>query len=339
MRIHKAPNINDFEIIKPISRGAFGKVYLSKKRTTQDLYAIKILRKDDMVRKNMVSQVLAERQALALSNNDFVVRLFYAFQNKEYLYLVMEYLLGGDLSSLLCAWGVFPEDMCRIYGAEVVIALSHLHSNGITHRDLKPDNMLITAEGHIKLTARSTLVRRNTSKRDRTATLSPQWAELQTITEVDIDPQRPSEPLSLSSSPLHDPQRPSLSRRATTRREQMNMSNRAVLGTPDYVAPELLLGLGHGIEVDWWSFGVCLYEWVVGFPPFSDDSIESIFRNILDYSRRNSDFDIEWPGEDEMSAPCMNLVRRLLDPDPKTRIRPEAIRSHKFFDGVDWEHQ
>nr|KAJ3423049.1 hypothetical protein HK105_003875 [Polyrhizophydium stewartii] len=271
MRIHKAPNINDFEIIKPISRGAFGKVYLSKKRTTQDLYAIKILRKDDMVRKNMVSQVLAERQALALSNNDFVVRLFYAFQNKEYLYLVMEYLLGGDLSSLLCAWGVFPEDMCRIYGAEVVIALSHLHSNGITHRDLKPDNMLITAEGHIKLT--------------------------------------------------------------------MNMSNRAVLGTPDYVAPELLLGLGHGIEVDWWSFGVCLYEWVVGFPPFSDDSIESIFRNILDYSRRNSDFDIEWPGEDEMSAPCMNLVRRLLDPDPKTRIRPEAIRSHKFFDGVDWEHQ
>lgn len=90
------PSITDFDIMKPISRGAFGKVYLAKKKTTDDLYAIKILRKDDMIRKNMVSHVLAERKALSLSKNHFVVRLFYAFQSENQLYLVMEYLIGGE---------------------------------------------------------------------------------------------------------------------------------------------------------------------------------------------------------------------------------------------------
>jgi len=116
------------------------KVYLAKKKTTQDLYAIKILKKDDMIRKNMVSHVLAERKVMSLSTNPFVVKLYYAFQSKEYLYLVMEYLIGGDLSSLLQVFGYFDEDMAKIYFGEVVLALEYLHSNGITHRDLKPDS-------------------------------------------------------------------------------------------------------------------------------------------------------------------------------------------------------
>lgn len=91
----KAASIQDFEIIKPISRGAYGKVYLARKIVTQDLYAIKVIRKDDMVRKNMVSQVLAERHVLSLSKNHFVVKLYYAFHSVAYLYLVMEYLIGG----------------------------------------------------------------------------------------------------------------------------------------------------------------------------------------------------------------------------------------------------
>jgi serine/threonine protein kinase len=128
------------------------KVYLAKKRATGDFYAIKVLKKADMVRKNMVSQVLAERNVMALSRNPYVVRLYYAFQNKEYLYLVMEYIVGGDLSSLLSAFGVFDEGTARIYAAEVALALEYLHANGITHRDLKPDNMLINSQGHIKLT-------------------------------------------------------------------------------------------------------------------------------------------------------------------------------------------
>lgn len=96
--LNVTPSITDFDILKPISRGAFGKVYLAKKKTTKDYYAIKVLRKDDMIRKNMVSYVLAERKALSLSNNLFVVRLFYAFQSEDQLYLVMEYLVGGNIT-------------------------------------------------------------------------------------------------------------------------------------------------------------------------------------------------------------------------------------------------
>lgn len=137
------PSIDDFDILKPISRGAFGKVYLARKCATQDLYAIKVLKKDVMVRKNMVSHVMAERKVLSLSNNPFVVKLYYAFQSVENLYLVMEYLIGGDLSSVLAAFGTFEEDMVRVYAAEVTLALEYLHTNSIVHRDVKPDSMLL----------------------------------------------------------------------------------------------------------------------------------------------------------------------------------------------------
>ena len=119
------------------------KVYLARKKTTQDLYAIKILKKEDMIRKNMVAHVLAERKVLALSRNPYVVKLYYAFQSRDYLYLVMEYLIGGDLSTLLSALGTFDEDMARMYAGEVTLALEYLHANGITHRDLKPDSKLL----------------------------------------------------------------------------------------------------------------------------------------------------------------------------------------------------
>lgn len=117
---------------RPIFR--FSKVYLAKKNSTGDLFAIKILKKSDMIRKNMVSHVLTERKVLSFSGNPFVVKLFYAFQSNDFLYLVMEYMIGGDLSSILGAMGVFDEEMCVFYSGEVGIALEYLHSNGIVHR-------------------------------------------------------------------------------------------------------------------------------------------------------------------------------------------------------------
>eukprot|EP01134_Creolimax_fragrantissima_P000021 CFRG0021T1 len=146
------PNIKDFEILKPISKGAYGRVYLAKKKTTRDLYAIKVLRKDDMVRKNMVDNVLAEKKALALADNSYIVKLYYSFQSKDNLYMVMEYLIGGDVANLLASFGCFDEDMAAFYTSEVTLALEYLHNHGVIHRDIKPDNMLIDERGHIKLT-------------------------------------------------------------------------------------------------------------------------------------------------------------------------------------------
>nr|XP_057916357.1 serine/threonine-protein kinase greatwall [Doryrhamphus excisus] len=148
----KAPSIEDFIILKPISRGAFGKVYLARKKCNSRLYAIKAMKKAEMVDKNMGGQMKAERDALALSKSPFIVHLFYSLQTATKIYLVMEYLIGGDVKSLLHIYGYFDQDMAVKYISEVALALDYLHRHGIIHRDLKPDNMLISNEGHIKLT-------------------------------------------------------------------------------------------------------------------------------------------------------------------------------------------
>ncbi|KAI8621330.1 kinase-like domain-containing protein [Chytriomyces sp. MP71] len=305
-RKRKIPGIHDFEIMKPISRGAFGKVYLAKKTATQDLFAIKILKKEDMIRKNMMSQVRAEHKALTLSRNPFVVKLFYAFQSKEYLYLVMEYLIGGDLSTLLSVFGTFDVEMTRMYSAEVVLALEYLHSNGITHRDLKPDNMLITKDGHVKLTDFG-------------------------LSRIATDDQMPK---IVPSRSIIEPQNRILRRTSRTEaqmRRLKNESSQQLLGTPDYLAPELLLGLDHGPVVDWWSLGVCAYEWLVGFPPFTDETPEAIFKNILNH-------DIQWPEDDEIIWDAKDYVMKLMNQDPFTRLKAAGIKKHAFFATTDWSH-
>lgn len=153
----KASSIKDFTILKPISKGAcacpffralcvpskpdpptphtVGSVYLAKKITTGDYYAIKVLKKSDMIAKNQVTNVKAERMILMTqTESDFVVKLYYTFQSKDYLYLVMEYLNGGDCAALVKNMGELPEDWARKYIAECVVGLEYLHASGIVHR-------------------------------------------------------------------------------------------------------------------------------------------------------------------------------------------------------------
>lgn len=130
-----ATSIKDFDIIKPISRGAFGSVYLAKKRTTGDYYAIKALKKQDMIVKNQITNVKAERTILMdQANSPYVAKLFWSFQSREYLYLVMEYLNGGDCAALIRTLGGLPEEWVRCYIAEVVLGLEYMHDRGIVHR-------------------------------------------------------------------------------------------------------------------------------------------------------------------------------------------------------------
>ncbi|CAN4098323.1 unnamed protein product [Withania somnifera] len=212
-------SIDDFEIIKPISRGAFGRVFLAKKRTTGDLFAIKVLKKADMIRKNAVESILAERDILISVRNPFVVRFFYSFTCRENLYLVMEYLNGGDLYSLLRNLGCLDEEVVRVYIAEVVLALEYLHSLCVVHRDLKPDNLLIAHDGHIKLTDFG-------------------LSKVGLIDSTDL-----SGPAVSGASMMEDDESlPSASEHQQERRKK-----RSAVGTPDYLAPEILLGTGHGL--------------------------------------------------------------------------------------------
>lgn len=136
------PTIDDFEFIKPITSGGFGKVYLGKRRANstnsvnnyEQVYAIKVMNKNLMVRKNMAQQVIAERDALAVSKSPFVVKLFYSLQSKEKIYLIMEYMIGGDLKSLLHNMCYFDQKMAIFYLSEISLALDYLHQHGIIHR-------------------------------------------------------------------------------------------------------------------------------------------------------------------------------------------------------------
>lgn len=141
-----------FTKIKPIGVGAFGEVTLVKKIDTSHLYAMKTLRKADVLKRNQVAHVKAERDILAEADNEWVVKLYYSFQDKDNLYFVMDYIPGGDLMSLLIKLGIFEEALARFYIAELTCAVESVHKMGFIHRDIKPDNILIDRDGHIKLT-------------------------------------------------------------------------------------------------------------------------------------------------------------------------------------------
>ncbi|CAI0380492.1 unnamed protein product [Linum tenue] len=299
-------SIDDFEIIKPISRGAFGRVFLAKKRTTGDLFAIKVLKKADMIRKNAVESILAERDILISVRNPFVVRFFYSFTCRENLYLVMEYLNGGDLYSLLRNMGCLDEDVARVYIAEVVLALEYLHSLRVVHRDLKPDNLLIAHDGHIKLTDFG-------------------LSKVGLINSTDDL----SGPAASGTSMLVDdePELPTLD-------QQEKRKKRSAVGTPDYLAPEILLGTGHGCTADWWSVGVILFELIVGIPPFNAEHPQIIFDNILNRK-------IPWPDvPNEMSPEAEDIIDRLLTEDPHMRLGATGaseVKQHPFFKDINWD--
>lgn len=133
------PSENDFEVVKLISNGAYGAVYLVKHKQTRQRFAMKKINKNNLMLRNQVEQVFAERDILSFADNPFVVSMYCSLETKKHLCLVMEYVEGGDCASLIKNIGPLPPDMARFYFAETVLAVEYLHSYGIVHRDLKPD--------------------------------------------------------------------------------------------------------------------------------------------------------------------------------------------------------
>mmetsp|Transcript_14130 Transcript_14130/g.26565 ORF Transcript_14130/g.26565 Transcript_14130/m.26565 type:complete len:650 (+) Transcript_14130:96-2045(+) len=141
-----------FELLYELGRGSFGEVYLVRKRDSRDLYAMKVLRKDKIMKHNLVKYAMTERNVLSYIRHPFIVGLNYAFQTSEKLFLILDYCPGGDLSGQISRAKRFSEDLARIYVCEVLLALEELHSRDIIFRDLKPDNVVLDAEGHAMLT-------------------------------------------------------------------------------------------------------------------------------------------------------------------------------------------
>ena len=144
-------SVKDFIPKKIIGRGAFGEVRVCRNRKTNEVVAIKKMKKQEMIYKNQIAHVRAERDILALANNPWIVELLCSFQDENYLYLVMEYLQGGDLMTLLMEKDILSEEMSRFYIAETILAIESVHNLNYIHRDLKPDNLIIDKDGHIKL--------------------------------------------------------------------------------------------------------------------------------------------------------------------------------------------
>lgn len=326
--------LTDFDVLKPISNGAYGKVFLVKKKASGALFAMKAMRKELLQKKNMVDQVITERNALALVNNPFIVRLFYSFCSKSDMFLVMEYMIGGDLSSLLHAFGAFEEPMAVFYLAEISLALQYLHQHGIVHRDLKPDNVLLNEKGHIKLTdfglsqvTMDAFSARELQEADWIRTpgqimslRSEFSANLPAIDSFVKSPTKFSSPSGIPVTPR--------TTKCTPRRQ---LSTQPVYGTPDYLAPELLQQHPHGCAVDLWALGVIAFELLTGIPPFNDETTELVFCHIVEC-------DIPWPEAEPLSHESILFIKQLLSLNPDDRPTAIEICAAPLFAHIDWNH-
>lgn len=436
----------DYDVVKPISKGAFGSVFLARKKLTGDYVAIKCLKKSDMIAKNQMLNVKSERAVMMKqANSPYVAQLYNTFQSKEWLYLVMEYLHGGDCSALVQSLGTLGNHWAKRYIAEIVVGVDDLHRRGIIHRDLKPDNILIDSKGHLKLTdfglSRIGVVgRQNRQHRKSSASeqgielfrksigsgqpflspltsfanlgfgdsplLEPHHKRTSSVTPFSLSPNidtiKPnfhglaSPSLAYLESYNQIPQVPSLSQRQSLQFKQTRSGsnssgvdsplsrsalprnssetslsavdddfigsppNNAIpiisyalfdprndetnqpkkfVGTPDYLAPETIQGVGQSESSDWWSIGCILFEFLFGYPPFHADTPDKVFQNILDCA-------IDWPDlspeeEKEFCSPeAKDLIKKLLNLNVEERLGSngaDEIMQHPFFRGVHWD--
>ncbi|XP_065338341.1 microtubule-associated serine/threonine-protein kinase 3 isoform X2 [Cloeon dipterum] len=287
----KLPSEDDFDVSKLISNGAYGAVYLVRHKETRQRFAMKKINKNNLILRNQVDQVFAERDIMSFTDNPFVVSMLCSFETKKHLCLVMEYVEGGDCATLLKNIGALPPDTARLYFAETVLAVEYLHSYGIVHRDLKPDNLLITALGHIKLTDFG-------------------------LSKMGL--------MSLATNLYED----------YIDRETRQFSDKQVFGTPEYIAPEVIMRQGYGKPVDWWSMGIILYEFVVGCVPFFGETPEELFAHAVND-------DIEWPDEKEfpIQLETKDIISSLLQQNPRDRLGvggPNEVKEHPYFDTLNW---
>ena len=273
-------NLEDFTLMKVVGKGAFGKVMMCRKKVGDDagqIYAVKVLIKSVIAAKKQVEHTKSERKILMEINHPFIVRLRYAFQSEDKLYLVTDYYNGGSLFYHLRKSRCFPENRARFYAAELMLAIEHLHQHGIIYRDLKLENILMDHQGHIALTD-----------------------------------------FGLSKENV-----------VSVFAEQL----KTFCGTAEYIAPELLKGMRYGAAVDWWSFGILIYEMLNLKTPFYDKNRKLMFHSIINQNPKMPK---------EFTPEAKNLILQFLNKDAKKRLGcgedgADQIMGHPFFASIDWD--
>ncbi|CAD8082349.1 unnamed protein product [Paramecium sonneborni] len=296
-------SIKDFEPVEIIGRGAFGEVRLCRNKVSNDIVAVKKMKKSEMLYKNQVCHVRAERDLLAASDNAWIVQLKCSFQDEKYLYLVMEYLPGGDLMTLLMKKDIFTEKESQFYMAESIMAVDSVHKLKYIHRDLKPDNILLQADGHIKL------------------------SDFGLCKYVESRGTRLDERIS-----VHKPEDKGSN---TTSFKRNRIKAYSTVGTPDYIAPEVFGKSGYNETADWWSLGAILFEMLVGYPPFFSDDPSSTCQKIINWKKT-----LVIPPEAKLSPAATDLILRLMT-DASNRLGVNGvneIKAHPFFAGIDWKN-
>lgn len=297
----------DYEPIAIIGRGAFGEVRVVRHKITGEFLAMKKMNKGEMLKKNQINHVRAERNILALAKNDWIIDLKVSFQDEKFLYLVMEYLAGGDLMTMLIKRDILPENEAKFYIAETIMAVESVHKLNYIHRDLKPDNILIDNLGHVKL------------------------SDFGLCKQSEINFESPYSNLTRFEEEARYKQ---LLDKKTEFKRSRKLAYSTV-GTPDYIAPEIFARKGYDESVDWWSVGVILFEMVVGYPPFFADDPSITCQKILHWKKT---FAI--PREANLSREVTDLIRKLVT-DASNRLGSkgaEEIKRHPFFADVDWEN-
>lgn len=302
--------VEDFESLKVIGKGAFGEVRLVQKKDTGHIFAMKILRKADMLEKEQVAHVRAERDILVEADHTWVVQMYYSFQDAISLYLIMEFLPGGDVMTLLMKKDTLTEEQTQFYIGESVLAIDSIHQLGFIHRDIKPDNLLLDAKGHIKLSDFGLCTGLKKSHR--------------TEFYKDLSHGKTGD---FNLNPMD----------SKKKLESWKRNRRALaystVGTPDYIAPEVFMQTGYTSSCDWWSLGVIMYEMLIGYPPFCSENPQETYRKVMNWRET-----LIFPPEFPISTEAKDLIQKLCR-DAEHRLNSvDEIKTQPFFRGFDWDH-
>eukprot|EP01105_Mastigella_eilhardi_P011631 TRINITY_DN2679_c0_g1_i3.p1 TRINITY_DN2679_c0_g1~~TRINITY_DN2679_c0_g1_i3.p1 ORF type:complete len:586 (-),score=164.42 TRINITY_DN2679_c0_g1_i3:937-2694(-) len=287
----------DFQRLKLLGKGDIGRVYLVRHIATGQIYAMKVLPKEEMKRKNKVKRVHTEREILHTAKHPFVVTLYWSFQNSVCLYFVMEFCAGGEFFRALQRQPgkCLQEDHTRFYAAEVLLALEYLHMLGFIYRDLKPENILLLSSGHVVLTDF------DLSKAAATRPTPKLVKGIFSGSKISTEP---------------------------------GIISNSFVGTEEYIAPEVITGFGHTSSVDWWTFGILIYEMLYGTSPFHGKSREETFSHILNCAVKFPEH--RYP----VSKQAKDIVKKLLVDDPAKRLGSVHgacdVKNHRFFDKTKW---